>query len=118
MAVCMQCETTVVDGVNRIITGPWPSAEFGSLVVLEGLLNLGSSIHDERAMLRHWLSDRGSLEQKDLGGFVRGTDLEIDVAANLYAGSATEPLTLDGQAGPDELIQHSGTRRGASGNCP
>ena len=65
-AVCVTCVTPLTTRKDRIVCRPGPAAEAGSLVVLEGLLDFGTGIHDERTVLTDRLADRFPLQQQEL----------------------------------------------------
>ncbi len=51
--------------VDRIIGGPRPSTELGTVVVSERLINLGLGVHHEWSVLRYWLTNGLSLEHEN-----------------------------------------------------
>ena len=61
------CEPPGVARMNRLVSGPGPPAEAGSLVVREGALQFFARVHHEGSVLRDGLADWLALKEKDLG---------------------------------------------------
>ena len=50
--------------VHRRIVGPRPTAKLGTLVIVEGLLQLLARVHDKGAVLRHRLGNWPALQEQ------------------------------------------------------
>ena len=50
---------------DRVICRPGPATESRFVIVLEGLLDFGSGIHDKRSVLDDGFSDGPPLQQKE-----------------------------------------------------
>ena len=62
--VLVTCKATVFIPVNGSIIFPWPATKAGPSVVLVGLDDLISCVHDEGAMTRNGLADRTRLQHQ------------------------------------------------------
>src|SRR5215831_11466032 len=71
VAVAVTCKSSLGTRENRRVFRKRPAAELRALVVVEGLFELRTRVHDERAVLRDWLVDWTALQQQDLGGATR-----------------------------------------------
>lgn len=72
-----------------------PAAELGALVVGDGLANLGLGVHDERAVLRDWLSYRFALQQQKFGFFSSIDQFNSYIALQLNRAVAAHTLPIN-----------------------
>ena len=66
-SVCMPRIATLCSWKDRVICRPGPATESRLVIILEGLLDFGSGIHDKRSVLDDGLSDGPPLQDKEFG---------------------------------------------------
>jgi hypothetical protein len=69
-AVGMSRKAALLAGVYGRIRRPWPSAKLRASIVGEGVFQLRSRVHDERAVLCDQLDDRPALKKQNLHGTI------------------------------------------------
>ena len=76
----MAGEATSLAIVHGTVGRPRPAAELGALVILEGLLDLGAGVHDERPVLRDRLTNGTGLQEEALSRSCARPEQHRDVA--------------------------------------